>query len=330
MVIQSSRRRAGQLVARAGIVLSSVMIGVTAFGMSTSGVPSASAATNAGAAVVVTPCDGTPGACQPLAAGDSTTPFTLLLPTGAACTGDSTLGGYNVTSFMVPSSVELDTLEFDPVTGPQPGGVGADFRQPLFDVSTSAYTARLTADAPQPGGPGPVPSLPAFFLDQSIGLVAGDIPAGTYEVGIACIKGPPSATQLDNYWVAQLEVAEDPGDPVGIAWTAEADPSATTTTGGAGSTSTTAGGSTTSAPDGSTSTSVDGSTSTSSGATSSTVDGVTTSTAGGLGPSANSFGSSLPRTGSSPVGLVLWSALLLVFGRMAVVLSRPPRLRPAR
>ncbi len=326
MSLQPNRRRGAQLLARTGIVLSAVMLGVTALGMSPSGVSRAGAAEKAGAALVVTPCDGSPGSCQPLAAGDSSTPFSLLLPTGAACTGDTTNGGYNVTSFMVPSSVDLDALQFDPVQGPNPPGLGADFRQPLYEVSTSAFTQRLTADATTPGGPGPVLDIPAFFLDGTVGLQPGDVPPGTYEIGIACIKGPASDTQLDNYWVAELEVTEDTEDPVGIAWTAQADPSATTTT-GAGGTSTS-----TTDPSGSTSTTdPGGSTSTSAGATTSTSTGdSTTTSSGAVGPSSNSFGSSLPRTGSSPVGLVVWSVLLLVFGRMAVVLSRPTRTRPAR
>jgi hypothetical protein len=36
----------------------------------------------------------------------------------------------------------------------------------------------------------------------------------------------------------------------------------------------------------------------------------------------------LPRTGSSAIALVVWSVLLLVCGRMAVLLGRPPQVLP--
>jgi hypothetical protein len=37
----------------------------------------------------------------------------------------------------------------------------------------------------------------------------------------------------------------------------------------------------------------------------------------------------LPVTGKSTTALVVWSVLLLVFGRMAVLLGRPPRVKQA-
>jgi hypothetical protein len=63
---------------------------------------SAAAAPAAGTAEVVTPQDGTSSAGKTLANGSGKTRFSLKLPAGAACSGDSTNGGYRVQSFMVP------------------------------------------------------------------------------------------------------------------------------------------------------------------------------------------------------------------------------------
>ena len=177
--------------------------------------------------------DGIPGtsAINPTS-GDSSTAFTLNLPTGAACTQDSSNGGFNVTSYMVPASVNPATLQFDPITGPNPNGLGAGFRQPLYEVgSGSAFTGRQTADASTPGGPGPVINIPTFDL-SSAGFAPGDIPAGAYNVGIACILGPADADQLHQFWNTTITVSTNPsGGPAQISWSQGAVPTAPTLTG---------------------------------------------------------------------------------------------------
>jgi len=45
------------------------------------------------------------------------------------------------------------------------------------------------------------------------------------------------------------------------------------------------------------------------------------------GSSSSSGSSNLPRTGSDPLEILVWAALLLVFGRMAILLGRPIRAR---
>ena len=89
----------------------------------------------------------------------------------------------------------------------------------------------------------------------------------------------------------------------------------TTTVGGGGSstTSTTVGGGSTT--------------------TSSTVAGATTTTAVGSGAGVtttirSSGGGQLAATGGSPLPIVFWAVLLLVFGRMAILLGRPLRVLP--
>ena len=318
------RRRIGAAAARTGAIGSAAMLLVTVWGMSLSGVPQAAAAAiNAGPAVVVAPFDGTPGAGQSLDAGGSATEFSILLPTGAACTGDSANGGYRVQGYMVPVAVAPGTLTFD-ATGPTPNGIGANFRQPLYTALGSGFVDAQTSAATAAGGPGPVVNIPAMSLAV---FSPGNIPAGDYNLGIACTLGTASATQLDKFWNVVVTVATDAGDaPAGVTWTIS-EGSATTTTTSASTTTTTTGGTTTTTAGGTTTT-TDGSTTTTTG------DGSTTTTVlGGGSPTGTSVGgsiTSLPVTGSSTMSLVVWSVLLVLFGRIALLLGRPPRVRPAR
>lgn len=163
--------------------------------------------------------------------GTSATPFTLNLPSGAACAGDSANDGYNVTSYMVPASVDPGTLQFDPITGPMPQDVGANFRQPLYVAgSGSSFTGIQTANATTPPGPGPVINIPQFDL-SSAGFVPGDIPAGAYNIGIACILGVPDADQMHEYWNTTITVTTNPsGGPAQVSFSQGATPTAPTIT----------------------------------------------------------------------------------------------------
>lgn len=182
--------------------------------------PTASAAGSLQGSLGMTPTSGT-----------SATPFTLNLPAGAACAGDSANDGYNVTSYMVPASVDPSTLQFDPLTGPMPQGLGAAFRQPLYEVgSGSAFTGRQTANATTPPGPGPIINIPQFDL-SSAGFAPGDIPAGAYNVGIACVLGGPDADQMHEFWNTTMTVTTNPsGGPAQVSFSQGATPSAPTIT----------------------------------------------------------------------------------------------------
>ncbi len=321
-------RRIAVGIARTATGLCAVGLSISIWGASTSGIPHASAATNEGALTVVKPFDGTAEAGQPLNAGGSATPFSFVLPANAACAGDSANDGYRVQSFAVPATVDVNGLTFD-AAGPVPSDIGAAFRQPLYTVELSPFVDAQTANATTPGGPGPVINIPGFSLGV---YEPGNVPAGTYTLGIACTKGPASATQLDRYWTTQLEILADAADqPSGITWTVvtSSPGTTTTTTTGGDTTTTTAGGSTTTTAGGSTSTTTAG------GATTTTTRGGTPTTAqvlaSGAAPTATPFTeslSALPMTGGSPGHLLMWSVLLLIFGRMAVLLARPLRVLP--
>ena len=328
-------RRIAGFLARAAAVGSGVMLGLTVLALSPNEVSSAGAAgTFAGPASVVTPQDGLVGSGQPLASGNSATPFSLFLGAGAACPGDSANDGYSVTSFMVPSATDLTTLQFDPITGPNPQDVGANFRQPLYLAdSGSAYTGAQTANATTPPGPGPVINIPTFDL-SSAGYVPGNIPAGAYKIGIACIKGAASDTQLSNFWAAEINVAvaASGGGPAEITWTTVGGGTTTTTASGGTTTTTASGGTTTSttASGGSTTTTAAGGSTTSTTASGGSTSSTSTAAAGGTTGGVSGSGGTLPTTGSSPAALVMWAIFLVVCGRMAVVLGRPPKVRTPR
>lgn len=174
------------------------------------------AATRVGDAQIIAPLDATTGAGKPLDSGTTATPFSLQLPIGASCRGDSANDGYKVQSYMVPESVDPATLAFGSV-GPVPTGAGAAFRQPLFDTTTAPVVNHQTAAATKPPGPGPIVNIPAadFMVFR-----AGDIPAGTYNVGIACTRGPVGPKQLDTFWNTTLVIAEGAGAGAAVRWTA--------------------------------------------------------------------------------------------------------------
>lgn len=167
-----------------------------------------------------------------VATGNSTTPFRFKLPTGAACTGDTSNKNYFIQSFLVPESTNLDSLRFDS-SGPEP--VGTEYRQPMIQAdgpdTGNPFVSVPTAMAVPAGGPGPIiQPLPAFSFGE---FPPGNLVPGTYSVGIACTLGPPSsATQLDKYWRARMTLATDPADPgqAKIKFTVAAAVASTTTT----------------------------------------------------------------------------------------------------
>ncbi|MGH9084410.1 MAG: hypothetical protein ACRDYW_03060 [Acidimicrobiales bacterium] len=322
MIHDPATRRRARLVTRAAAIGSAVMCAITAFGVSPSGVPAAGAATSGGALTVITPDDGTPGAGSPITSGDDTTPFSLRPPSGGACTGDTATDGYFLQSFIVPVAVDPASLTFD-AAGPLPQGIGTDLRQPLLDVNGSPFVDKPTLA--NPGSPRPKPGeivdVPAF--DFAL-FPDGSVPTGSYVIGLACTKGPAAPQQLDRYFTASLDVVTDPADPGAFTWSVAAGQVTTTTTGG--TTSTTAG--STTAADGSTTTTT---TTGGSSVTSAPSGDETDVLAAAVGPSGTPLVgglATLPATGGSVLSPLMWAGLLLVFGRMAVLLGRPPSVLP--
>lgn len=128
---------------------------------------------------------------------------------------------------MVPATVDPATLQFNNSNGPVPAAVGAAYRQPLFDTFGTPLVSMQTSNADTAGGPGLILNVPPA-LDFEV-FTAGQIPAGAYNIGIACTLGAPSVTQLDKYWNKMITVSTNPtGGAAQISWAQGAVPSTPT------------------------------------------------------------------------------------------------------
>jgi hypothetical protein len=288
---------------------------------------SSAAGVNAGALQVVVP-PGTANQGQPLTAGGSATAFELAPPAGASCKGDSATGGYRVQSYIVPASVDPSTLTFDS-GGPIPLGTGANLRFPLFSSGGGTpFVDQTTAVATAPGGGGLLTGLPPFSFAAFGADGPNFVPAGTYNLGLACTLGAASATQQDRFWNVRMTFVVDPTDqPSGIKWTLAAaapPPSSTSTTTTAATASSTS--STTIASTSASSSSSSSSTPAAQSAASSSSTALQSLAA----TRAGSGSSGLASTGSSPLPIAAWAILLLVFGRMAILFGRRMRVAPPR
>lgn len=232
MTITNPRqRRWGTIGARTGFVVSAVALALSV-NSAFSSQPPAGAAATAGTAQVIVPMgeDQVDGG-KLLDSGDSSTDFSLLLPDGAACTGDSAAQDYRIYSYFVGGEIDPTSLEFLGSAGPQPEAFGAplaEFRQPLYDVFGSPFNAAQTANAEDDDGPGLIVNIPAFSL--AVFEEATNLPLGEYNAGIAC-WGPGADPGLDKFWNVRFTVEANANDagPVGISWTAEQSAASSTT-----------------------------------------------------------------------------------------------------
>jgi hypothetical protein len=316
-------RRICRDIAAAGAFLSAAMLMVGLV----SDHHAIAAGTNAGAVRLLAPPGGA-DAGSPVNSGVSATEFALTPPTGAACSGDSATDGFRVQSYMVPANVDPSTLTFNN-QGPIPQDIGANLRLPLISATGDPFINVTTAVTT-----GLLTNLPITSLNRLRALGGpAVVPAGTYNIGYACTKGTASATQEDRFWNVQIQISADPNDaPSGLAFSVVGASSTTTTTSSTSSTSTT---STTVAPQGngttstsstvprsSTSSSTSSSLAVQSGAPGGSSSGTSSSS---QSSSSTSSSSTLSVTGTTPVPLLFWAILMLVFGRIAVLLGRPIR-----
>lgn len=167
--------------------------------------PSVAAASgaNAGRVEVVSSAD---VGALPRNGGGSRTPFSLRLPSGSSCPGDSANDGYRVQSFIVPAAADVSTLTYRSVSPQVPGGYA------LYDVVTNPFIQAQTADARSPGQPGLIISIPNFSFAV---FPPGHLPSGRYHVGIACSLHNDTV----RYWATDLVVTTTPDDqPAHFRW----------------------------------------------------------------------------------------------------------------
>jgi hypothetical protein len=230
------RRTIARDLARAAALLSAVMLVLATWTAVTSGSSRASAAAVAGS-LSFTPTS-----------GGSATQYSIALPSGAACSGDSAGANYRVQTYMIPGSADPAGLTFD---GSGPIAVSGQTRTPLYSANGDPVVGALTGSAATPGGPGLISGLPTLSFAV---FLPGDVTTGTYNVGVACSVGGAGPSQLDKYWNAQLNATTDATDsPANFTWTLGGSGTTTTTTGG-GTTTTTESGTTTTTDGGTTTT----------------------------------------------------------------------------
>jgi hypothetical protein len=169
-------------------------------------VPVASAAVGQpvreGDAVVVDGADGS----HVLTHGASATLFSLRLPAGATCPGDSANDQWRVQSFMVPAAVDTASIHYN-VAGPD--GLN---QYPLYMANTAQFVDSLTNQNADPGEPGVIPAIPPMSLGA---FPPGILPAGTYRIGIACTLARHTA----KYWDTEIVITSSPGDrPSQFVW----------------------------------------------------------------------------------------------------------------
>ena len=245
--------------------------------------------------------------------GTGATNFTINLGGSATCPGDGN-AGYRWQTFMIPAAADIDaTLTFG---SSGPTAVGAEFRQPLFDISGSPVVAKLPDIAVAPATTGGISGIPNFNFQV---FSPTNIPNGDYKIGVACTLGAAGSTQLKSYWSQQITITNDPTntDSAKVDWIVSA-PVSTTTTTAAPTTTTTADPTTT------TSTTTVGQSTSTTTTDPLAGDGSTTDTGEPTDTLTSSSGGGLPMTGSGVWSILFWAVVLLVAGRMTYLVSRSP------
>ncbi|MEQ1703587.1 MAG: fibronectin type III domain-containing protein, partial [Ilumatobacteraceae bacterium] len=147
------------------------------------------------------------------ASGNSSTAMTVLPPSGAVCPGDTATGGYKWATFMVGAGIDPATLTY---TSTGPSSATAGFVQPLFTTGFSPIVNKNTAVTT---------GLVTGLSTSSLGLFApGFVPAGTYQVGIACYLAGATVS----YWSAPMTITTNvaTGGPAQISYAFGAVPAA--------------------------------------------------------------------------------------------------------
>lgn len=200
------RPTVGAVAGAAAVAISIIFLASPAF----AGVP------KTGDAVVVS----TTGTHDPIAGGGSTTTFTIRLPEGAACPGDSEEAQYRVQSFLIPASADPGAVVYK---GQRPQLEGA---WALYRTDTTTYMNAPTNKAARAGGEGEIINIPNVSFKV---FSPGMIKAGRYHLGIACSR----FAETKRYWSTDVDVTADPGDkPAGIAWKVLDPPASGTGAGG--------------------------------------------------------------------------------------------------
>ncbi len=234
-----TRRRSQRMGCRPAVFSAATAVVMAAGALALGSLAAGAAGTDAGPALITNfPTDAsTPQ--NNLNSGGSQTEFTFKLPAGAACSGDTADKNFHIFSYIADATAYPDpgALAYTP-DGPIPVGAGVVYT--LYQTTGSPYVNKTAAPIS-----GFVQNLPRFdfnlySIDGRATSTAPDgtftLPAGTYNVGIACAK--PDGTG-DKYWNTKLVFTADAGDPNGATWTVPSQGTDPTTTSSSSSSSST-------------------------------------------------------------------------------------------
>jgi hypothetical protein len=134
-----------------------------------------------------------------LTEGESETPFSLRLPEGAECPGDSKSDQWRVESFVIPAVDDPADIVFESFS------LAADTHWPLLGVDSTKFLAQFMPENPAPGLPGQIPDLPAFSFEL---YGRNQLPEGRYKLGIACSY----YNQIGPFWATEIDILYDSED----------------------------------------------------------------------------------------------------------------------
>lgn len=150
------------------------------------------------------------GLTTPLNSGGSATDFSVILPQGAKCPGDTAHDGYHVFSYLVPHGVSPTQVSFKGIVPSKYFGFIALGEYYFGAADTAPYT-------------GLVVNIPSFFVFSRLTpaeLFAAADKRASWQGGIACVDVKGHVT---NYWATSFVFTASSSDPGGFTW-AVADP----------------------------------------------------------------------------------------------------------
>lgn len=187
---------------RAHVVLLAAMFVAAVWSPRAEAVATAGAAEDAGSVVIVDLDDPEVEVVN----GGSATRFSLRLPEGSVCPGDSAHDQWRVQSFIVPSSVDPGELSYG-VIGPEGAAQFA-----LFAFDSRQFAHQLTRPNLVAGQPGVLPGIPAMTFEF---FRPGELPEGAYRIGLACTYFRETAY----YWDTEILISAAPEDrPAQLTW----------------------------------------------------------------------------------------------------------------
>ena len=152
--------------------------------------------------------------------GDAETAFSLRLPEGSTCPGDSANDQWRIQSFLLPEAENPVAIQYGPV-GPEPWDRGD--RYAMVMVDSRPFVHQLLRPNAKAGQPGIISAVPAFDF---VVIATDQIASGRYRIGLACTYFGATA----QYWDTEIKI--DTGADVGtLSWRLAAMPAAVDETG---------------------------------------------------------------------------------------------------